>query len=152
MQPVKGKTADSDSNRLFRFISENQGLSVQKISEKFGWTTNKTNRMLNVLERKEWIVKRVFSAAQPRMVVKQDERIRLLSDKFTKLLAWKDKLQTREKELFGKCVSAQMEGDSETARMYANQCAEVRKIIRLVAGVEETLSKLGAPAPPTSFS
>lgn len=136
---------ESDSNRLFRFISENQGLSVQRISEKLGWTKSKTNRMLSVLERKEWIVKRVFSAAQPMIAVKQDERIRLLSDKFTKLVAWKGKLQTREKELFGKCVSAQIEGDSETARMYANQCAEVRKIIRLVAGAEDTLSKLSTP-------
>ncbi|MGP8070889.1 MAG: helix-turn-helix domain-containing protein [Candidatus Bathyarchaeia archaeon] len=136
---------ESDANRLFRFISENQGLSVQRISEKLSWTKSKTNRMLSVLERKEWIVKRVFSAAQPMIAVKQDERIQLLSDKFTKLLAWKGKLQTREKELFGKCVSAQIEGDSETARMYANQCAEVRKIIRLVAGAEDTLSKLSTP-------
>ena len=136
---------ESGSNRLFRVISENQGLSVQQISEKLGWTKSKTNRMLSVLERKKWIVKRVFSAAQPRMVVKQDEGVQLLSDKLRRLVAWKDKLQTREKELFGKCVSAQMEGDSETARMYANQCAEVRKIIRLVAGVEAALSKLSSP-------
>ena len=136
---------ESDSNRLFRFISENQGLSVQRISKKLGWTKSKTNRMLSVLERKEWIVKRVFSAAQSMIAVRQDERIQLLRDKFTKLVAWKDKLQTREKELFGKCVSAQIEGDSETARMYANQCAEVRKIIRLVAGAEDTLSKLSTP-------
>jgi division protein CdvB (Snf7/Vps24/ESCRT-III family) len=135
---------ESDSNRLFRFISENQGLSVQGISEKLGWTKSKTNRMLSVLERKEWIVKRVFPAAQPTMV-KQDERAQLLSDKSRTLVAWKNKLQTREKELFGKCVSAQMEGDSETARMYANQCAEVRKIIRLVAGVEAAVSKLSTP-------
>ncbi len=145
MRRVKRKMGESDANRLFRFISENQGLSVQRISEKLSWTKSKTNRMLSVLERKEWIVKRVFSAAQPMIAVKQDERIQLLSDKFTKLLAWKGKLQTREKELFGKCVSAQIEGDSETARMYANQCAEVRKIIRLVAGAEDTLSKLSTP-------
>jgi division protein CdvB (Snf7/Vps24/ESCRT-III family) len=145
MQRVKRKMEENDSNRLFRFISENQGLSVQTICEKLGWTKSKTNRMLSVLERKEWIVKRVFSAAQPMIAVKQDERIQRLRDKFTKLVAWKDKLQTREKELFGKCVSAQIEGDSETARMYANQCAEVRKIIRLVAGAEDTLSKLSTP-------
>jgi division protein CdvB (Snf7/Vps24/ESCRT-III family) len=136
---------ESGSNRLFRLISENQGLSVQQISEKLGWTKSKTNRMLSVLERKEWVVKRVFSTAQPRMVVKQDEGIQLLGDKLRRLLGWKDKLQLREKELFGKCVSAQMEGDSEAARMYANQCAEVRKIIRLVAGVEVALSKLSTP-------
>jgi len=79
------------------------------------------------------------------MAVKQDERIQLLNDKFRKLVAWKNKLQAREKELFDKCVSAQMVGNSETARMYANQCAEVRKIIRLVAGTEETLSMLSTP-------
>lgn len=142
MQRVKSKVAESDSNRLFRLISENQGLSVQKISEKLGWTRSKTNGMLSVLERRNWIVKRVFCAAQPMIVVKSDERIQLLSDKLTKLVAWKGKLQTREKELFGKCVSAQMEGDSVKATTYANQCAEVRKIIRLVTGTEEALSKL----------
>src|SRR5208337_567010 len=145
IQQVERKMVESDSSKLFRFISENQGLSVQKLSEKLGWTKSKTNRMLSVLERKGWIVKRVFSAAHPRIVVKPDERSQLLSDKFTKLLAWKNKLQAREKELFGKCVSAQTEGDSEKATMYANQCAEVRKIIRLVAGTEETLSKLSTP-------
>lgn len=146
MQQVKRKTADNDSNKLFRFITENQGLSTPEISEKLAWTKSKTNRNLNSLERKGWIVKRVFSAAQPRLLTKPDERIQLLSDKFTKLVAWKAKLQTREKELFGKCVSAQMDGDSEKARLYANQCAEVRKIVRLVAGTEETLSKLSTPA------
>jgi division protein CdvB (Snf7/Vps24/ESCRT-III family) len=145
MQRVKRNVGESDSNRLFRFISENQGLSVERISEKLGWTKSKTNRVLRVLERKEWIVKRVFSAAQPMIAVKQNERVQLLSDKFRKLVAWKDKLQTRQKELFDKCVSAQMGGDSETAKMYANQCAEVRKIIRLVAGAEETLSRLSTP-------
>jgi hypothetical protein len=76
------------------------------------------------------------------IVVRPDERIQLLSDKFTKLVVWKGKLQTREKELFSKCVSAQLEGDSKKAMMYDNQCAEVRKMIRLVAGTEETISKL----------
>ncbi len=145
MERVKRKIAESDSNRLFRFISENQGLTVQKISEKLSWSKSKTSRMLSVLERKGWIVKRVFSAATPRIVAKPDERIQLLSDRFTKLLAWKGKLQIREKELFDKCVSAQMEGDSEKATMYANQCAEVRKMIRFVVGTVGILSKLSTP-------
>jgi len=145
MERAKGKMAEGASNRLFRFISENQGLSVQKISEQLDWTMSKTNKTLNVLERKGWIVKRVFSATQPASVVKTEKRTRILSDKFTKLVAWKSRLEGREKELFGKCVSAQMEGDSVKATMYANQCAEVRKIIRLVAGTAETLSKLSLP-------
>jgi division protein CdvB (Snf7/Vps24/ESCRT-III family) len=85
---------------------------------------------------------RVFSAAQARTVVKPEETIQLLSHRFTKLVAWKDKLQTREKELFSECVSAQIEGHSEKAMMYANQCAEVRKIIRLVAGTEDSGGKI----------
>jgi len=145
IQRVKRNMGESDSNRLFRFISENQGLSVQRISEKLGWTQSKTKRMLSVLERKEWIVRRVFSTAQPMTAVKQEERIQVLRDKFTKLVAWKNRLQAREKELFGKCVSAQIEGYSETAKIYANQCAEIRKIIRLVAGAEGALSKLSTP-------
>jgi len=145
MQRAKRKMSEGDSNKLFQFISMNQGLSAQKISEEIGWTRSKTNRMLSVLERKGWIVKRFFSVAQARAAAKTDQRMPALSDKFTKLVAWKNKLQTREKELFSKCVSAQMEGDSEKATMYANQCAEVRKIIRLVAGTAETLSKLSTP-------
>ena len=145
MQRVKRNMGESDSIRLFRFISENQGLSVQRISEKLGWTQSKTNRILSVLERKEWIVKRVFSTAQPMTAVKQDERIQLLRDKFTKLAAWKNRLRIREKELLDKCVSAQVEGNSETAKLYATQCVEVRKIIRLVAGAEGALSKLSTP-------
>ena len=81
IQRVKGNMGESDSNRLFRFISENEGLSVQRISEKLGWAQSKTNRTLSVLERKEWIVRRVFSTAQPMTAVKQDERIQLLKDK-----------------------------------------------------------------------
>ena len=64
MQRAKRKTAESDSYRLFRFISENPGLSPQKLSEKLHWANSKTNRILNALERKGWIIKRVFSASQ----------------------------------------------------------------------------------------
>ena len=135
---------ESDSNRLFQFISENEGLTIQKISEKLDWSKSKTSRMLSVLERKGWVVRRVFSTTQPR-IMKPDARIQLLNEKFTKLVAWKNRLRTREKELFSKCVSAQMEGDSEKAKMYANQCAEVRKIIRFVTGIEGILSSLSTP-------
>ena len=89
---------------------------------------------------------RALSSAQPSILWKSNERTQLLSDKFTKLVTWKDKLNAREQELFGKCVSAQMEGDCEKATMYANQCAEVRKIIRLVAGTVETFSELSSSA------
>ena len=143
MQRAKKKMKESDSNKLLHLISENEGLSIQEISEKLGWTKSKIDRTLNTMERNGWIVKRVFSAAQP-MIAKSDERYQRLANKFTKLVAWKDKLHAREKDLFGKCVSAQIEGDSEKAKMYANQCAELREIIRLVSATAETVSKLSA--------
>ena len=91
-------------------------------------------RMVSVFERKEWIIMEDASAPQARMMVKPDERIRLMSDRFT-VLVWKDifsKLRNKEGELFGKYVSARVEGDSERATMYANECAEVGRIIGLV--------------------
>jgi len=137
--------AETDSNKLFRVVLGNQGLNAQELASKLGWTRAKANRMLGTLERKGWIVRRVFAAAQPRMVVEPDETVRRLNTQFVRLAAWKAKLQSKEKELFDKCVSAQMEGDSTKATMYANQCAEIRKIIRLVARTELTLSRLSTP-------
>jgi DNA-binding MarR family transcriptional regulator len=139
------KTGGKDSERLFRLISENQGLTVQGICEKLGWSKGKASRMLNVLERRGLVVRRVFSAAEPGRVVKRDEGLRLLGDRLARLVAWKGKLQARERDLFGRCVSAQMEGDSGKARMYADQCAMVRRILRFLAGTEEILSTLSTP-------
>jgi division protein CdvB (Snf7/Vps24/ESCRT-III family) len=141
---AKVKT-ESDSNKLFRLVLENQGLNAQELSSRLGWNRTKTNRLLGTLERKGWIVRRVFPAAQPRIAVEPDEAVKRLTGQFERLAAWKTRLQKREKELFEKCVSAQMEGDQEKATMYANQCAEVRKIIALVAKTELTLSRLSAP-------
>jgi len=137
--------AESDSNKLFRVVLGNQALSAQELSGKLGWNRTKTNRMLGVLERKGWIVRRVFAAAQPRIAVEPDEAAKRLSGQFVRLAAWKARLQRREKELFEKCVSAQMEGDSAKATMYANQCAEIRKIVGLVTRTELTLSRLCTP-------
>jgi division protein CdvB (Snf7/Vps24/ESCRT-III family) len=145
LQKRKRKGKETESNKLFRLISENPGLSVQEISEKLGWTKSKTNRMLSVLERKGWITKRVFSTAQPRIVTKPDETVQRLNDQFARLVEWKTQLEMREKELFDKCVSAQLEGDKTKASLYANQCAEIRKIIRLVTGAEQTISQLTTP-------
>ena len=145
LQKSKRKGKETESNKLFRLISENPGLSVQEISGKLGWTKSKTNRMLSLLERKGWITKRVFSAAQPRIVTKPDETVQRLNDQFVRLVEWKTQLEMREKELFDKCVSAQLEGDKTKAALYANQCAEIRKIIRLVTGAEQTISQLTTP-------
>jgi len=137
---------ESDSNKLFRLVLGSQGLNSQELASKLGWNRAKTNRMLGTLERKGWVVRRVFPAAQPRIAVEPEEAVKRLSSQFVRLAAWKARLQRREKELFEKCVSAQMEGDSTKATMFANQCAEIRKIIGLVTRTELTLSRLSTPA------
>jgi len=42
------------------------------------------------------------------------------------------KMQQHEKELFEKCVSAQITHDSSRASMYANECSEVRKMAKVI--------------------
>lgn len=146
MERVRGRRrTESQSGRLFRVISENPGLGAQEISQKLGWTQSKTNRMLATLERKGWIVRRAYSAAQPKMIAKPDEAVQRLNSRFVRLASWRARLEEREKELFEKVVSMQVQGDQVSATMYANQCAEVRKIIKLVDDTEQVLSRLSTP-------
>ncbi len=42
------------------------------------------------------------------------------------------RMQQHDKDIFAKCVSAQMSHDSARAAMYANECAEVRKIAKVM--------------------
>jgi len=37
-------------------------------------------------------------------------------------------LQQRDKEMFQKCIEAQFARDIPRARIYANECAEIRKM------------------------
>ncbi len=158
MERTKKRTRETESSKLFQFISENQGLNAQEISDRLGWTRSKTNRMLTILEKKGRIIRRIYSAAQPTiavkteaarhqpiMVTKQEAIKQQLSGKFMRLETWKAKLEAREKELFDKCVAMQMQGDQTAANMYASQCAEVRKIIKLVNTTEEVLTRLTTP-------
>ena len=41
------------------------------------------------------------------------------------------RMQQHDKEIFAKCVTAQMTHDASRASMYANECAEVRKIAKV---------------------
>ena len=146
MEQVRSrKKAESQSTKLFRVISENPGFTAQEISQNLGWTQSKTNRMITTLEKKGWVVRRTYSAAQPKMIAKPDETVQRLNSRFVRLASWKARLEEREKELFEKVVSMKVKGDQVGATMYANQCAEVRKIIRLVDDTEQVLSRLSTP-------
>lgn len=51
-------------------------------------------------------------------------------------------LQHRDKELFDKCVAARTTGDALRASLYANECAEIRKIVKVVLQSELALEQV----------
>lgn len=51
-------------------------------------------------------------------------------------------MQHRDKELFDKCVAARTSGDTTRANLYAEECAEVRKIAKVVLQSELALEKV----------
>jgi len=58
--------------------------------------------------------------------------LRRLKIQLDKLEQTADRLQSRDKELFDKCVKAMMVKDEARAAMYANEIAEVRKMARII--------------------
>lgn len=51
-------------------------------------------------------------------------------------------MQHRDKELFDKCVAARASGDTARASLYAEECADVRKIAKVVMQSELSLDKV----------
>jgi len=52
------------------------------------------------------------------------------------------KMQQRDRDYFNKCVTAQMAKDSARAAMYANECAEVRKMAKITLRCELALEQI----------
>jgi len=52
------------------------------------------------------------------------------------------KMQRHDRELFDKCVSSQMTKDSARATMYANECAEVRKLAAITLRTQLALEQV----------
>jgi division protein CdvB (Snf7/Vps24/ESCRT-III family) len=52
------------------------------------------------------------------------------------------RIQQRDRELFQRCVGAQASNDSGHARIYANECAELRKIAKIVLGSQLALERV----------
>jgi division protein CdvB (Snf7/Vps24/ESCRT-III family) len=53
-----------------------------------------------------------------------------------------NKIQQKDRELFQRCVGAEMSKDLAHARLYANECAEVRKIAQVVLSSQLALEKV----------
>jgi division protein CdvB (Snf7/Vps24/ESCRT-III family) len=52
------------------------------------------------------------------------------------------RLRQRDTELFQRCVGAQLSNDPAHAKIYANECAEIRKIAKVVLGSQLALEKV----------
>lgn len=65
-----------------------------------------------------------------------------LQAQFDRLEQMYSKLQQRDRNLFQRCVGAQVSKDIDHARIYANECAEIRKIAKVVLGSELALEKV----------
>lgn len=51
-------------------------------------------------------------------------------------------LQQRDKELFDKCAAARASGDSARANLYAEECAETRKIAKVILQCEMAIEQV----------
>jgi len=65
-----------------------------------------------------------------------------LQAQYDKLEQTYARIQQRDKDLFQRCVGAQLSNDSAHARIYANECAEIRKIAKIVLGSELALERV----------
>ncbi len=65
-----------------------------------------------------------------------------LQAQYDKLEQTYARIQQRDKDLFQRCVGAQLSDDSAHARIYANECAEIRKIAKVVLGSELALERV----------
>jgi len=59
-----------------------------------------------------------------------------------KLEAAAARMQLHDKEIFNKCVSSQLSHDAARAAMYANECAEVRKMAKVTVQCQMALEQV----------
>jgi division protein CdvB (Snf7/Vps24/ESCRT-III family) len=65
-----------------------------------------------------------------------------LQTQYDKLEHTYTRIQQRDKDLFQRCVGAQLSNDSAHAKIYANECAEIRKIAKVVLGSQLALERV----------
>ena len=129
------------SAELIQFISKNPGLSIEEISKRIGWTPRSVKLNLAKLEKTDKITSRYF----PILTEFKDESLDIQKDislEETKLDEMLINLKRKEKEAFEKCIKAQMTKDDNLASMYANQCAEIKKLINTVIANADLLGRM----------
>jgi len=118
-------------------------------------TGSKIGRTLARLEVKGIVSMRIYPISQTatqQLVLTPEipDAVRYMRTQLSRLEKFKSRLQLRDKELFEKCVSAQMARDSTSASMYANQCAEIRRLTRLVSNLQRIVERFALRQPSIS--
>ena len=95
-------------------------------------------------ESKEPVVSRLGDHFHHRPSAKEQVSTALyrLKAQQNKLEAAAARMQQHDKEIFDKCVSSQLGHDSARAAMYANECAEVRKMAKVTVQCQMALEQV----------
>jgi len=140
---VKKRPRKTRSVELLEFIAKNPGMTLDEISEGLGWTRRGVKLALGKLERTGGVSTRYFPVVIGERKETQsgiNREIAFGKDRLEKMLT---RLQEQANEAFEKCVEAKMAKDENLASIYANQCAEIRKLIGTVVASESFLSRMG---------
>ncbi len=71
-----------------------------------------------------------------------DQALYRLGTQKEKLEHMSSRLQQRDKEMFQRCIGAQLSKDSGHAALYANECAEIRKMAHITMSSELALERV----------
>ena len=71
-----------------------------------------------------------------------DRALYRLSTQKEKLEHMSSRLQQRDKEMFQRCIGAQLSKDTAHATLYANECAEIRKMAHITLSSELALERV----------
>ena len=95
-------------------------------------------------DTKEPVFARVNSKFHHKLPIKEQVATALyrLKTQQNKLETAAMRMQQHDKEIFAKCVSAQMAHDVARASMYANECAEVRKMAKVTLQCQLALEQV----------
>jgi len=95
-------------------------------------------------EEREPVMSRVEGHFHKKMSVKEQVQSALyrLKAQQNKLETAASRMQQHDKEIFNKCVSSQLSHDTARAMMYANECAEVRKMAKVTLQCQMALEQV----------
>jgi division protein CdvB (Snf7/Vps24/ESCRT-III family) len=95
-------------------------------------------------EAKEPVISRVGSKFHHKPAAKEQigSALYRLNIQKNKLEAAATRMQQHDKDIFAKCVSSQMAHDTPRAMMYANECAEVRKMAKVTLQCQLALEQV----------